>query len=350
MLCISKEEVNTGRQIEMDIAKAVCIIGMVIVHSFETINDLRGGADTGLAFVFVNVLDCIFGAGTFMFCMGMGIAYSNRTSPEYLMKRGVKLFVLAYVLNIIRALAAFFLYGFEVYIAYAFTLDIMQFAGLALFTFGLLKKLKVKDLVVEIIAIVMSLIGSYFGTIQCNSFAQADSVGLFFGSFDPNSMTGSTFPLFNWFIFVSTGYIFAKLLRRCSDKKKLYITCSSLAGIVVLIYMFLAIPKHLGMMGDITVYYDINTFNAFICICGALLALGLYHAWSYVLPNCLNKLFTNMSKNINRIYFAQWIIIGWTGLTINYFCTLPDWLVIVYGIIVIIISVLIANFIERRKN
>ena len=41
MTLFDKEKINTGRQIEADFAKAVCLIGMVLVHAFEEVNQIK---------------------------------------------------------------------------------------------------------------------------------------------------------------------------------------------------------------------------------------------------------------------------------------------------------------------
>ncbi|MCQ2545621.1 MAG: heparan-alpha-glucosaminide N-acetyltransferase domain-containing protein, partial [Clostridia bacterium] len=101
MKLFGKEEINTSRQFEFDMAKAVCILGMVFVHCFETLS--CGDAEGGVTYyIFVIVLDAIFGAGTFMICMGLGITYSWKDNADKLLRRGAIIFVLGYVLNIVR--------------------------------------------------------------------------------------------------------------------------------------------------------------------------------------------------------------------------------------------------------
>lgn len=66
---LSAEDINTGRQTEADLAKFVCLTGMVIVHCFDVFVDFSEISST-VQYVFLIVLNSLFGAGTFMFCMG----------------------------------------------------------------------------------------------------------------------------------------------------------------------------------------------------------------------------------------------------------------------------------------
>lgn len=95
---------NTGRQIEFDIAKAVCILGMVFVHCFESL--IAPATEEGLAYyVMTVVLDALFGAATFMLAMGLGISYSWKNDDSYpltTIKRGIKIFICGYILGFIR--------------------------------------------------------------------------------------------------------------------------------------------------------------------------------------------------------------------------------------------------------
>lgn len=98
MKIFDKNEVNTGRQAEFDIAKAVCIIGMVIVHAFE----ITALSQTGLNYAFTVVLNYLFGAGTFMLCMGMGIVY-GKSEPKFLIRRGAVIILIGFLLNLVRS-------------------------------------------------------------------------------------------------------------------------------------------------------------------------------------------------------------------------------------------------------
>mgnify|MGYP002627208865 FL=1 len=85
--CFAKEEINTGRQPEMDFLKAFCIIGMIFVHVYEDCFVAEGV----MSDVICEYACVIIGAASFMFCMGLGMQYSRRINPKNLTLRGFQL-------------------------------------------------------------------------------------------------------------------------------------------------------------------------------------------------------------------------------------------------------------------
>ena len=86
------------------------------------------------------------GAPVFMFSMGIGMMYTRHNSPGNFMKRGLRLLIAAYILNLVRftgplmALKAMGVdadYGYSVLDTF-FWVDIFQFAGLSFLLMGLL--------------------------------------------------------------------------------------------------------------------------------------------------------------------------------------------------------------------
>ena len=95
----SDNEINTGRQDELDIVKGLAIIFMVWCHVYREL-----GADTTtLPGIMVDsILGGPFAAPMFMICMGVGICFSRNQEPKQFFARGFKLVVLGYVLNLFR--------------------------------------------------------------------------------------------------------------------------------------------------------------------------------------------------------------------------------------------------------
>ena len=144
---LSKEEVNTGRQYEFDYVKALCILIMVVMHTYDYLC-ADAAVEQGTFSYFVNMILCtIFGASTFMICMGIVFCYTrNKDNPDFFINRGIKVFILAYVLNFLRSIIKIFfvtpivdgsLFSAEFFVD-LLNVDIMQFAGIAMIFFGLL--------------------------------------------------------------------------------------------------------------------------------------------------------------------------------------------------------------------
>lgn len=363
MSLLVKKDVNTLRQIEADIAKMICLIGMVFVHCFEEMN--TGTQDATVAeYIFVTVLDCLFGASTFMFCMGFGIAYSRNSTPGGLIKRGAQIFLFSYILNIVRytlpMLLAYALSGNQEPLNLSWTwftiIDIMQFAGLALMLFGLLKKLKLSQWGIAAVAVLMSVLGSFVRDFDMGSLALNQTIGLFFGtvSGEHDGDTLAFFPLFNWFIFVAAGYIFALFLRRCENKNRFYAIVSPAAAALVVLYMLVAIPNRMGMMGeDFNKFYHMATPEALVCAAAAVAVLGMYYAFSKLLGEKVKALITNISGNINRIYCIHWTILGWVWYPYSFsqdVYELPDWEIFCFGAVLFVVSVIAADIYTKMKK
>lgn len=357
MKIFDKNEVNTGRQAEFDIAKAVCIIGMVIVHAFE----ITALSQTGLNYAFTVVLNYLFGAGTFMLCMGMGIVY-GKSEPKFLIRRGAVIILIGFLLNLVRSgLPRLVIYftnpsaeNLNLFKYALLNIDILPFAGLALILFGIAKILKLGDGVIGASAVLLSASGTFLRGKNLGSFEINQLAGLFFGTNFPGRETTTCFPLLNWFIFVAAGYLFAKVLKRCCNKGLFYGIVSPIAAAVVTVYMIVCIPQRRGMMsGDMNLYYHIGTSDALIVICAAIAAIGLYYALSRVMSQKLIAAATWLSKAINIIYCVHWVLIIWTWYPLYYSLNINgfgDLFVFIYAALIMALSLIFAVYYLSVKH
>ena len=84
----SDEKVNTGRQVELDIAKGLAIIFMIFLHTIMVVSAYNASLSPNYNFAFSNVLGRPFAAIVFMFCMGVGVVYSRHSQWDTMVKRG----------------------------------------------------------------------------------------------------------------------------------------------------------------------------------------------------------------------------------------------------------------------
>ena len=96
----NNKKVNLGRQKELDIAKGLAILFMVIVH----VNEVYQSADFegGLYERIIEFIGSPPAAPIFMLLLGVGLVYSKNNNSKALIKRGLFLFVGAYILNFIK--------------------------------------------------------------------------------------------------------------------------------------------------------------------------------------------------------------------------------------------------------
>ena len=141
----AKEKVNAGRQPELDLLKALCVVGMIFVHVFLDLGK------SVMPSVIDDYLTEFFGGATFMICMGIGMRYMHRQSPSSYLVRGFGLLTIGQFLNILRNalpnLIAWWITGKQFFIANSFLIiqaDILTFAGLSFLLMALFKCTKTK--------------------------------------------------------------------------------------------------------------------------------------------------------------------------------------------------------------
>ena len=160
-------EIQPARLYELDLLKALAIICMILCHCVIRLGLHQPGYEQDVRYW---IGDYFFGvymavAHAFMFAMGVGIVYSRKSSPADLIRRGIRLYVLGFVLNFFRygiyALIDGLIKGeFMAETVYALIVqDILHFAGLALIATGLFKRLKLKEKHIFIIGVILSAIG-----------------------------------------------------------------------------------------------------------------------------------------------------------------------------------------------
>lgn len=110
---------------------------MIIIHVLMShVDDFSSGFN----YVADSILGGLLSASVFMVSMGVGFAYSKKQDCKTLLKRGISLFIIGYILNIIIAPYVFNQEGEKVILGeiytYYFYGDIFQFAGLAMIFFS----------------------------------------------------------------------------------------------------------------------------------------------------------------------------------------------------------------------
>lgn len=320
----SDGKVNTGRQVELDIAKAFAIIFMIFLHVAFVVSGYNANLSQTYSFLIMNLFGRPYAAVIFMFCMGVGVVYSRRSQWDTMIKRGIKLFLLGILVNL-----------FEFFIPYytaralslnpapfdiagglmLFCVDILAFAGLAFVLMGILKKFEVSNKKLIIIAVLMSIIGTLLREVDFG----ITLVNLFFANFIGCKGGFTAFPLFNWFIFPVAGYVWGQYFIRAKDKNEFFKFWPILL-IVALIYFFVSTKFWGGVFSkNVHFYYFLNTLDALFCIINAHAVIGLCYWLSKFLPDTIIKAFSILSSNINTIYIVQWFFIPLTVIFIVYF-------------------------------
>jgi len=311
---------NTGRQTELDIAKGLAIAFMIFDHVLECYASTQL-ENTVLANV-IYFLGCVPAAPVFMFSMGAGFLYSrNRNNYKYHLKRGGIVLAVSYILNVLRgtlpSLVSYF--AWDEYDKYSFfeetiSIDILQFAGLAMIFWSILVKYNIhkKLYMLAVTVLTLGLLNYVLSPIQTDSILLSALSGLLWGSSEL-----SYFPFLTWIFYPITGYLFATLLIRCADKNRFYVRVFVFS---VLIFTLLAILYNLLGINYSTNYDTAYYHHSFLVNIiygvsvtgwiGVLFFLGKY------LLNFIILTLQRWSKNIALIYLIHWVLIGWLDLTI----------------------------------
>ena len=350
----SNEPVNNGRQIELDLAKCLAIIFMIFLHCYFATSYFANDISLGMQRAVSQFFGGPFAAPVFMFAMGVGIVYSGNRASAYLIKRGIKLIQLGFFVNICEFFVPYFLAGnllddWETFpIANGlllFCVDILAFAGTTLILVGVLQKLKVSSKGMVIVALILSIIGSFarfhdFGSNVPNLIA-----GYFIGS----AGGFTAFPLFNWFIFPAVGLLSGEYYMRCNNKEKLLRLWP--AGLVISAAYFVIswfLPH--GFLSEIHSYYFMTTVDAMFCLMCIYGAVGFCYLMSKYLSERTDYFISKISSNLNTIYVIQWFLIPVTYVLIVYFnrdIVFGDLSLVIISLLEIVVSTLFAGWYKK---
>lgn len=352
---LEKNEINVTRQHNLDLLKVIATVAMVLFHAVMQFGaHIDGYWDDG-AFIFgVTILGTYVAvAHAFMFCMGVGITYSRKNTPKDLFKRGVWLYIAAYILNFFRysvwIVAEGLLVGaFRNELWYSLYIqDILHFAGLAMMTTALFKKLKLNSIQILVISMIMSIFGSVIALTSTGNKVW----DVILGSFYSTTRTDSHFALINWYIFVALGIFFGDVLRRTENLNRFYSVTMIISGAVMAVYLVLT--KHFGFyfLTKDNFYYAVSIPEA-----AGLMSIDLFLASTcYFMIKNVDKskltVFINTSKNVNSIYAIHWCIIGFIDAVICYMLgvVFPYWMSYFLGCAIVIVSYMLSMCWEKLR-
>lgn len=316
----SKEKINLGRQPELDIARGIAVLFMILIHLQEYFSNAFA-AESPLG-IFIDFVGGIPAAPVFMFLMGIGIVYSRKAEPKLMIQRGFMLIGAGYALNLLRGVlpnlfnASLWLSPESAQLAMdtLIYVDIFQFSGLAMIFFGIFKHFKLKDSYLVGALFLFALLNANLEPIQTNSYVISAITGLFWGS---NEF--SFFPFLTWIFYPITGYLFGKLLQHTSNKNRLY-GIGFFSGLFIFIGgLYLCQWLHIdSMLFSETKYYHHQILDNFLALSFVLWWISALYFANHGLPSIIHTTLTRWSRNVSEIYFIHWILIGWLVLLTSY--------------------------------
>ena len=341
------EYVNTDRQFEMDFAKAIGIICMVFCH--VALSFLRPGS--AMYNIFDNLGDELC-TPVFMFCMGVSFCYTKNREPGKMAARGLRIFLMGYALNILRGVIPELLSSllgttpFTIgVLENLLTVDILQFAGLAMIVIALCIKIKLHPAIIFSISILFAAISDFLAGTGTGTLVFDMILGLFY----PISEL-TCFPLLTWFIFPAAGLLFGTMLLRCTDKRKMYGALLPISGLITL---FVHIVSMISTnYYTINLYYALGLGPAVLAVFVVFFVLSLGHFAQKKLSGLLTAIVLRMSSYLNDIYIISWLMINWllllTKSVLN--VQLPVWSVFILMVFILVASYRLSVVYRKRKK
>lgn len=343
------------RFIELDIARGLAIVFMILIHALEFFpKQSVVDSPTGEIIAF---LGCVPAAPVFMMIMGAGVVFSRKNRPKDLLKRGIMIFLSGYLLNILRgtlpALLGWLILGDPSYLPYVFEtlfhVDILQFAGLALMALALIGKLKLRNRWLIVLAVVLGAASTMLPSGGNQPLPWAALSGLFVGS----SVDISYFPFLNWFIYPLAGYIFGTYLTRADDKTVYYrnILIGSALAFLLINAISLAAGLHSGLEYLVFDYHgnylQHNLQHALSYVSFVLVWISFLHFASKKIPGWISETLQRWSRNVLEIYYLQWLLVVYGAIAIGFNQLNMFWFIIV-AIGILVLSDLISFLYKGR--
>ncbi|WP_276680829.1 heparan-alpha-glucosaminide N-acetyltransferase domain-containing protein [Empedobacter brevis] len=318
--CAIKKE----RFIPIDVIKTIAVFIMIFIHvliMYASEATILSNFSKWLLFILEGI-----GAPAFIFCMGVSIVLSDKKNAATILKRGIKLFITGYILNILKFYPtikllqvfpeAFFtdtnrLNDTEGLIGFLLIGDILQFAAIAYI----------------ICSFIMPYIRlfPYLGIILCISiFIIAPQLyhyenSSYLLSFIYGKSHQVYFPLFPWIGFSFLGLSIGIWIENLKLKQKisylfLFLT---VVGVILFISGFHSFDYSINQYFS-TDYYHRTTGILIMYSGELLLLLSLIYFVSYKLSKEALRFFVFCSKNVTNIYIIQWILIYWGWYFVSY--------------------------------
>lgn len=354
----TKEKSNFGRQEELDLAKGLAIIFMIIIH----VNELYQSKtlETGMYNRVIEFIGSPPAAPIFMMMLGIGIVYSKKSNAKILFKRGLILLVLSYILNIFRDFIPHLILAkvnndisyIKTGLDLMWAMDILQFAALVFIFFAFVKKFKINNMYLFIIWCGFATLNIFLSGVSFDNNV-LNTLGRFIWGTDSLAW----FPFLSWIAFPILGYFFGELLIRCTNKtvfyKNLLILTSSLS---VLLWIYAYVNNvQFGAFGELyqgAYYHQEFMGNIILCVFALFWISLCYFAYGY-LPEMVKNIMERYSKNTDMMYCVHWIIISYSMLVLEVSSYMQLQLFIIAGVLLIatdVICIFISSVKLKKKS
>lgn len=306
---------TTNQRIQaFDLARGLAILLMMIVHTM----DFYGAPAVHETFVgtYFKAFVGWPAASTFIFIMGIFVAYTPNATLAQGLKRAALLFALGYLLNLFRGTIPMGLslqFGLVTYeelgghtpLTEFLIVDILQFAGIAFAVCCLLQHYLPNPKYWLAAALIVNCVSPLLWDITTGNAYVDEFLKLFWGNKD----VGAPFPQFPWLTYPLVGMAFGYWLKNTNDVSSFFNKALGIAAIVMAIGLGITatdVDFHLAdnLRGGPGLVVCITAFT--------VMALYLCHLVVGKVPqNAVFNLLYVWSKHVTVMYFIHWTIIGW---------------------------------------
>ena len=351
MKYLAAEKVNTGRQPEIDLVKAVGIIPMIMIHVFQECAPDSSGILRSIPACY----NGLFGVGMFIICTGIGMRYSRRQEPRDTAIRGIVLLTIGQLVNLLRnglpGLVAFRITGEQLFIPYildVFNSDILTFFGLSFLLMALLRRLKLRDGTILAIGLAMNLITTLLASvIKTPETYWLRRLQSFFILTDD-----ALFPVGIHFLLLAFGYLVGGVYPYIADKDALANRILLICIPISAIYIALRVNVPFPLMPEYILDDEPTTGLDSVLLClNILILLSLAHKLCRLTGGRVPTIMSHLSKHINSYYCISVVLIGNTMmllLAVHGEGMRGQWMPFLFGLLVIAVSYFCIEFNERH--
>ncbi len=295
------------RLILPDLLKGLAVLFMIQVHIMELFMDTAGRESLfGKLSMF---LGGPFAAVVFMLVMGYFVA-KNHKMPSQNAVRGIKIFILGFLLNIGLNFHLLLKIKFAAWpynpLEYLFGVDILYLAGLSIVVLSGLKFLA-KGKGWAALVLLLTIAG-LTGFMNEKLMPAGTNYVL---PFVAGAWRWSYFPLFPWLVYPLAGFAYAEfegiIIPFFTRQKTMSVILTTvLAGLVLLFSR-----QGIDTTSHLPLYYH-HTFGYFLWAIGLVLLwiLALRFLMQQFPETYAGNFFCRMGKSVTLIYVIQWLIIG----------------------------------------
>ena len=334
MISLKDQEVNVGRQRELDLVKGFLMIMIVFIHSFQTIAGAEAAESSVHKIMFALFMPT--GACLYLFTMGFGSAFTRHSQPKDMVKNGVKLLfyqglsnlcyaaIMTICFNIRNSITGEAAGSRELYNANLYSMltfvNIFFIAGMCYLVLAIYRKFNVKLSGYIISAVIVGIISPFTGLLVSDNPALNWILDMTFGGKGETS-----FCFFPYLSYVFLGYVFGKVIRRVPENEKgnFYKKSGVVCGTVAVVWFICCIVLHPGIEGFFNYMIGQYRVPGLAKVTGSFCSIILVFAIAFWIMPIMekwkfgyNKL-CYFSKQISKMYAVHigvyWVIGGFAA-------------------------------------